>query len=57
MTACSQCPHYSYQHEDVRLGAPCLVTFGWLGDSAFMELSDDETCLCSGFEPGAEVRW
>lgn len=55
MTACRNCPHHGYQHDDIRLGAPCLVTFGRLGDSAFMELSDDETCLCSGFEP--EVKW
>ena len=41
MTACRNCAHYSYAHEDPRLGELCLVEVDEYGG----------LCECPGYEP------
>ena len=49
MSFCRNCPHFSYEHEDVALGEPCLATFGAWSD--WPQELDADRCLCPGFEP------
>lgn len=55
MTFCMHCPHTADAHEHSR-GAQCLVYYGALGDSAFLETSHPhgDPCLCPGYEPATQ---
>lgn len=51
MAFCANCSHFDYEHADIKIGEPCLVSYGIWSDWP-MDW-DSETCLCTGFQPEA----